>query len=53
MSVSRSIIKFIPLIDLTGWALEISVPSGGGGGGGGDVFKAGNKLPSTGTNTFL
>ena len=51
ISVSRSTVKLIPLIDLTGWIAEIANTGGGGGSGTGDVFKAGNNT-FTGTNTF-
>jgi hypothetical protein len=50
ISVSRSVVKFIPLISLKGWAVAVSTAAGGGSGGG-DVFKAGNNT-FTGTNIF-
>jgi len=51
MSVARATLKLIPLIDMTGWAVDTASSGGGGGGGGGDVFKAGNNT-YTGINTF-
>jgi hypothetical protein len=50
ISEARANVRLIPLIDLTGWAVETN-SGGGGGGGGGDVFKAGNNT-FTGINTF-
>jgi hypothetical protein len=50
MSTARANVRLVPLIDLTGWAVETN-SGGGGGGGGGDVFKAGNNT-FTGVNTF-
>jgi hypothetical protein len=53
MSTARSASKFVPLMDLSGWAVALaSATGGGGGGGGGDVFKAGNNT-FTGTNSFM
>ena len=51
LSVSRSVMKLIPLNDLTGWISEVASVQGGSSGGG-DVFKAGNNT-FTATNTFL
>lgn len=51
ISISREVVRFVPLIDLSGWSLQANVGGGGGGGGGGDVFKAGNNT-YTGVNTF-
>lgn len=50
ISTARAVVRFVPLIDLSGWSLQAN-QGGGGGGGGGDVFKAGNNT-FTGTNTF-
>src|SRR5207344_2883135 len=41
MSTARQVVKFVPLIDMSGWAVGLTNAQGGGSGGG-DVFKAGN-----------
>jgi hypothetical protein len=52
MTVARATVKFVPLIDLSGWAVYSAGPGGGGGApGGGDVFKAGNNT-FTASNDF-
>lgn len=50
ISANRAVVRFVPLIDLTGWVVEANM-AGASGGGGGDVFKAGNNT-FTGTNIF-
>lgn len=50
ISTARANVKFVPLLDLTGWAVQSNTGAGGGGGGG-DVFKAGNNT-FTGLNAF-
>jgi microcystin-dependent protein len=50
LSTARAAIKFVPLIDMSGWAVGLQTTAGPSGGGG-DVFKAGNNT-FTGTNVF-
>jgi hypothetical protein len=50
VGTSRTAIKLVPLIDMTGWTIALA-SIGSGSGGGGDVFKAGNNT-FTGANVF-
>lgn len=50
ISVARASVRFVPLLDMSGWAVQSNTGAGGGGGGG-DVFKAGDNT-YTGLNLF-